>query len=69
MKDEKIKTALSEDDRNKVEKAVDEVIQWLDSHSSAEAEDYKNKQKELEAVFHPIMTKMYQNQGAQGAQG
>jgi len=26
MKDEKIKTALSEDDRNKVEKAVDEVI-------------------------------------------
>jgi len=26
MKDEKIKTALSEDDRNKVEKAVEEII-------------------------------------------
>ena len=37
-----------------------EVITWLESNQDASKEEYKDKQKELEGVYMPIVTKLYQ---------
>merc|ERR1712100_918608 len=40
---------LSEEDKEKVEEAVKETLEWLDDNQEAEKEDYTSKQKEVEA--------------------
>ena len=37
-----------------------EVIVWLDTNETASKEEYEDKQKELEGVYMPIVTKLYQ---------
>lgn len=67
LKDEKVAGALAEDDKKKVETAVNETIDWLDHNQTAEKDEYDAKMKELEGVVQPIMAKMYQQAG--GAAG
>jgi len=50
-----------------LEDAIDDVVKYLDTHKDEEKEAYESKQKELESVAMPIMTKLYQ--GANGPQG
>jgi len=38
---------------------------WLDSHQTAEAADYEQKQRELEGKFNPIMMRVYAATGGQ----
>jgi L1 cell adhesion molecule like protein len=45
--------------------AVKEAIAWLDSHHDSCKEEYEAKQKEVEKVCMPIITKIYQATGAQ----
>merc|ERR1712079_389693 len=45
----------------------DEAIKWLDGNQLGEKEEFVDKQKEVEAVCSPIVTKLYQ--GAGGAPG
>lgn len=63
MEDEKIKDKVPETDRQTVLDKCNEVIRWLDTNGLAEAEECEHKQKELEAVCNPIVTKMYQAGG------
>ncbi|XP_057807633.1 heat shock cognate 70 kDa protein-like isoform X2 [Salvia miltiorrhiza] len=49
---------LTEDDKKKMEDAFKSFIQWLGSNKLAEADDYKNKMKELKTIFNPIIAKM-----------
>merc|ERR1712107_28076 len=37
----------------------DEAIKWLDANQLAEVEEFNEKQKEVEAVCNPIITKLY----------
>ena len=67
MEDEKLKDKISEEDKKKVLDKCNEVIAWLDSNQSAEKEEYDHQQKELEKIYNPIITKVYQ--GAGGAPG
>lgn len=67
MEDEKIKDKISESDKNTVMEKCNEVIAWLDANQLAEKEEYEHKQKELESLCNPIITKLYQ--GAGGAPG
>jgi len=60
---------IDHDDKSKLETAIKNTIQWLDTHPDSEKEDYEAKQKELEAVSGPIMTKLYQSAGAGGPGG
>ena len=55
-----VASKLSPEDKERIEKAVDEAIAWLDSNQLAEADEYEDKRKELEEVAQPIMTRMYQ---------
>merc|ERR1719492_412112 len=52
--------SLKEATRKKIEKAVQDTLDWLDRNQLAEKEEFETKQKELEAVVNPIMMKVYQ---------
>jgi len=41
---------------------------WLDSNPDASAEEYEGRYKDLERMFQPIMTKVYQKTGQQPGQ-
>merc|ERR1711886_16552 len=59
---------LSEEDKEKIEEAVKETLEWLDDNQEAEKEEFEAKQKELEQIANPIIQKVYQA-GAGGAAG
>merc|ERR1712093_163061 len=59
---------LSEEDKETVEEAVKETLEWLDDNQEAEKEEFEAKQKELEQIANPIIQKVYQA-GAGGAGG
>merc|ERR1719498_970409 len=60
---------LSEEDKETIEDAVNEVLEWLDDNQEADAEEFEEKQKELESIANPIMSKVYQEGGAGGDYG
>merc|ERR1711968_282145 len=57
---------LSEEDKETIEDAVNEVLEWLDDNQEVDAEEFEEKQKELESIANPIMSKVYQEGGAGG---
>merc|ERR1712218_583177 len=63
IEDEKVKDKLEEDDKKKIVDKCDEAIKWLDANQLAEVEEFKDKQKEVEGVCNPIVTKLYQQAG------
>ncbi|CAK9795083.1 Heat shock 70 kDa protein cognate 4 [Anthophora plagiata] len=63
MEDEKVKDKVDAGDKQKVLDKCNEVISWLDANQLAEKEEFSDKQKELEAVCNPIVTKLYQSGG------
>ena len=67
LKDEKLKDKFSEDEKKQIEGKGDEVLKWLNDNPAASKEEYDAKLKEIEAVFNPIMQKIYQQAG--GAPG
>ncbi|KAF8389244.1 hypothetical protein HHK36_025937 [Tetracentron sinense] len=60
VRDEKFAGKLESGDKQKIEKAIDEAIQWLDGNQLADAEEFEDKLKELEGLCNPIIAKMYQ---------
>merc|ERR1712113_1264044 len=46
------------DDKKKLEDAIEETLQWLDSNLSAEKEEFEEKQKSLEGIAMPILQSM-----------
>merc|ERR1711876_152104 len=52
--------------KEKIEKAVQDTLDWLDKNQLAEKDEFEAKQKELEGVVNPIMMKVYQAAGGGG---
>merc|ERR1712033_127706 len=67
LDDEKVKGKISDSDRKVITDKCDDAIKWLDANQTAEKDEYEDKQKELEGVCNPIISKMYQ--GAGGPRG
>jgi len=67
LDDEKVKDKISDADKKAINDKCDEAIKWLDGNQLGEKEEFVDKQKEVEAVCSPIVTKLYQ--GAGGAPG
>merc|ERR1711870_63142 len=63
LQEEKLKDKFEGDDKDKIEKAVQETLDWLDKNQLAEKDEFEAKQKELEGVVNPIMMKVYQAAG------
>jgi heat shock 70kDa protein 1/2/6/8 len=64
IRDDKIASKLPEDDKKKIDDAVEGAINWLDNNQLAEVDEFEDKMKELEGICNPIIAKMYQ--GAAG---
>ncbi|OIT06630.1 PREDICTED: heat shock 70 kDa protein [Nicotiana attenuata] len=60
VRDEKFSGKLDPSDKQKIEKAVDETIDWLEGNQLAEVDEFEDKLKELENLCNPIIAKMYQ---------
>merc|ERR1712193_452530 len=63
LDDEKLKDKISDGDREVITDKCDEAIKWLDANQLAEIDEFKDKQKEVEGVCNPIITKLYQDAG------
>jgi len=63
VEDEKLKDKLTEADRKTILDKCAEIIRWLDSNQLAEKEEFEHKQKEIEGICTPIITKLYQGAG------
>lgn len=48
------KLSISDDDKQKVQSKVEEVINWLDNNQTATKEEYESEQKELEGYVQSI---------------
>jgi len=66
LSEEKLQEKFEGDDKDKIEKALQETLDWLDRNQMAEKDEFDAKQKELEAVVNPIMMKVYQAAGGAG---
>jgi L1 cell adhesion molecule like protein len=67
VEDSNIKDKLSESERKMVTDKCNEAIEWLERNQMAEVEEFKDKQKELENTFNPIIKKLYGNPQQAGA--
>jgi len=61
--DDKLGDKIEEEDKETIEEAVSETIEWLEDNPEAEKEEYEEKQKELEAICNPIISALYQEHG------
>ena len=61
FQDEKVKEKLGDDATAGSDKAQ-EFINWLDNHTDATTEEYKDKQKEAEEGLKPLLMKLYASQ-------
>jgi heat shock protein 5 len=64
--EEKLGGKISDEDKETIEEAVTEAIDWLDENAEADSEEYKDKLKELEGKCNPIVSKLYAEGGGEG---
>eukprot|EP00923_Selenidium_pygospionis_P032858 GHVN01057841.1.p1 GENE.GHVN01057841.1~~GHVN01057841.1.p1 ORF type:complete len:708 (+),score=134.23 GHVN01057841.1:2405-4528(+) len=64
--EEKIKEKIDAADKEKVEKAITETLEWLDRNQLAEKEEFEHQQKQLEGICNPVMMKVYAAAGGEG---
>merc|ERR550534_2086608 len=60
---------LDDDEKEIIQDALKDGQEWLDSHGEADAEDIKEKHKEIEQICAPIISKHYQGGSAGGSDG
>ena len=63
IEDENLKSKLSEEDRTAIGSKCTDALKWLEGNQLAEVDEFQDKQREVEAVCNPIITKMYQSGG------
>merc|ERR1711865_1215995 len=60
---------LDDDEKETIGEAIKDGQSWLDSNPEADAEEIKEKQKEVEGICAPIISKYYQAGGGGGGAG
>ncbi|KAJ4848636.1 70-kilodalton heat shock protein [Turnera subulata] len=69
VRDEKFAAKLDAGEKQKIEKAIEETLEWLDKNQLAEVDEFEDKLKELEGICNPIISKMYQGAGGDTPMG
>jgi len=70
VEDDKFKDKINEADRKNIIDKCNDAISWLEQNQMAEIDEYKDKQKEVEGLCNPIISKLYQqNQGTANGMG
>lgn len=60
---DKLADKIDPDDKEKIQDAVAEALEWLDDNQDAEVDEYKEKLEELEEIAQPILAAAYQAGG------
>jgi len=68
LEDEDKLGKLQDEDKEAIEDAVNDVLDWLSSNDDAEKEDFDEKKAELEEVVNPILQQYQQQYGGQGGE-
>merc|ERR1711983_471087 len=63
LEDDKLKDKIGENDRKTILDKCNETISWLDNNQTAETDEFQHKQKEVEGICNPIISKLYQQSG------
>lgn len=63
MDEDNLKGKIADTDKTLIMDKCNETIKWLDGNQFAEKEEFEHRQKELEAICNPIITKLYQGAG------
>ena len=63
LEDDKLKDKIAENDRKTILDKCNETISWLDNNQTAELDEFQHKQKEVEGICNPIISKLYQQSG------
>merc|ERR1711968_196115 len=69
VNDKNLQGKIAQPDKDKLLSAVDATISWLDNNQQADKDEYDAKQKELQDVSAPIMSKAYQQQAGGATAG
>jgi len=64
LENDQLKSKLTTDEVAAATSALDDALKWLDANQLAEKEEFEDKQKELETMSRPLMSKIY-GDGAQ----
>merc|ERR1711951_150995 len=64
LDNDQLKSKLAPEEMSAASKALDDALKWLDANQLAEKEEFEDKQKELETMSRPLMSKIY-GDGAQ----
>merc|ERR1712039_456641 len=66
LQEKKLRDKFEAGDKDKIEKAIQDALDWLEKNQLAEKEEFESRQKKLEGVVNPIMMKVYQAAGGSG---
>jgi heat shock protein 5 len=66
---EKLADKIDADDKTKINDALVEAQDWLNSNDDAEKDDFEEHFKELQRICDPIIGKVYKSAGGQGQGG
>jgi len=66
--EEKLANKLSPEDKETLENAIKDSLQWIEENPTAEKQDYDEQYKSLEKIVQPIFTKFYQGAGGPGGE-
>lgn len=64
---DKLSDKIDSDDKEKIETALKEALEWLDDNVNGEKEDFDEKLKEVEDVCNPIIRQVYEKSGGSSA--
>ncbi|XP_034929908.1 luminal-binding protein 4 isoform X1 [Populus alba] len=61
---DKLADKIDSDDKERIETALKEALEWLDDNQNAEKDDYEEKLKEVEEVCDPVIKRVYEKSGS-----
>ncbi|KAL0348276.1 UNVERIFIED_CONTAM: Luminal-binding protein 5 [Sesamum angustifolium] len=64
---DKFADKIEADDKEQMETALKDVMEWLDDNQNADRDDLVEKMKELEDVCNPIVKKVYEQSGSKSS--
>jgi L1 cell adhesion molecule like protein len=67
LKDDNLKGKIDPSDKERLEKMCEDSLKWIESNSDVNADQFEQKQKEMEGIFNHIISRIYQG-GADGQQ-
>nr|WDK97435.1 heat shock protein 70 E [Halisarca dujardinii] len=66
MEGDKITDKISDDEKQQILTKCMEALNWIDNNQLADKDEIEHKQKKLEKLCTPIITKLYRTTGGQG---